>query len=133
MTASRTHENSPLDDGRQANEAINGFGNRFLIIAARRTHLIPTAAAPDRVVANASANLALAVKRARRFGFLWTSSVHGPLGFSVSGHAALADRELAVGLGALKVLPAVDEYSACCGTAVGLDSEIDDISDLHVE
>lgn len=133
MTPSRPHETSPLDDGRQANEAINGFGNRFLIIAARRTHLIPTAAVPDRVVAKASADLALAVKRARRLGSLWTSSTHGPLGLRASGHAALADRELTVGLGALKVLLAVDEYSACCGTAVGLDSEIDDISDLHVE
>lgn len=41
VTPSRPHETSPLDDGRQANEAINGFGNRFLIIAARRTISFP--------------------------------------------------------------------------------------------
>jgi hypothetical protein len=53
-------------NGRQVTEAFNGFGNRFLIITARRTHLIPTTAIPDAVVAKASTDLFLAVKRARR-------------------------------------------------------------------
>jgi hypothetical protein len=54
-----------LQGGRSV-EAVNGFGNRFLYIAARRAHLIPDTAIPQRVIDSATHTLRDAVKSARR-------------------------------------------------------------------
>lgn len=59
--------------GKSATETLNGFGNRFLYIASRRTKLIPETKIPEREIVRANAELRDALKRARRIEEMFLS------------------------------------------------------------